>query len=273
MDGLSRHYITEMRIAPGVVVTVRWYRAPPGARALPSPHQFGARAIWESDVRPYPHPGLGETTGDFSRFDRGDPPQFSHPTPGQQPGSPLEWFRTGVPLDVIESWTAGGCVLPAVAAAADAGVLVSVSGQWQELQPYVGDVGVLVSVPGEWEEEPAALCEHLPEGAAESYRLTADGFTGGCTDLNGEHDLLWFAACQWGLQLGGGTSNWGWFFGWSDSEETWVAVAVWQGAPHHTYRYNGGTWDGSAAITLDLLSSVSFLCGPGPDTITIEEAP
>ena len=99
MDFLNRTYVGTVNIAPGVTATIRWYRAPEGARVLPTSHAF-ASSVWESDARPYPSDSIGEVDRAFKVWSDGSRPPWDWRT-GRETATPLEWFRTGVPADQV----------------------------------------------------------------------------------------------------------------------------------------------------------------------------
>lgn len=107
----SGFYTTDMRLSvdPELIVTVRWYEAPPGAKILPADHAFMSN-VWETNARDYPSEDLGEVSLE-REFDRGVPPVG---VTGQSTPTPLSWFRTGVPAEFHDAgpYPFGRCPLP-----------------------------------------------------------------------------------------------------------------------------------------------------------------
>ncbi len=97
MDFLNRPYYSHMRIAPGVVVKVRWFQAAPGAKVFPGPHCFGSQ-FHDDGHYDEDYPYLGEIPS--SRWPWSDP-KAPPGLCGQRTHTPLDWFQTGVPLELL----------------------------------------------------------------------------------------------------------------------------------------------------------------------------
>jgi hypothetical protein len=81
-------------------VTLRWYPAPPGALDFPGHHLF-ASGDWSEQSPHYLWPGPGELKDSKRRFYPGDGPRWTYA--GRTFCGDPEWYRTGVPLAVIEA--------------------------------------------------------------------------------------------------------------------------------------------------------------------------
>ena len=82
-------------------VKLRWYPAPPGAKAFPGYHLFASGDF--ADHPPNrPWPGPGEIKESKRRFVPGVGPMFQYTGQGPPVGDP-EWYVFGVPLDAIQA--------------------------------------------------------------------------------------------------------------------------------------------------------------------------
>jgi microcystin-dependent protein len=106
VDNLKSCYTTQMRVRlnPELIVTVRWYFAPPGAKPLPTPTAFDS-SVWNTDFFDSLAGDLGETS--LTRtWDAGvAPPGVT----GQSTPTPLSWFLAGVPASVTGPYPNGMC--------------------------------------------------------------------------------------------------------------------------------------------------------------------
>jgi len=95
-------------------VTVRWYRAAPGAKVFTGPSAFGS-TFWD-DPNEIAKTGPGEVAGSFSGWS----PSLPDPPPGQFTPTPPSYFEFGVPDDCADepcvhvSGTACGCGFSAI---------------------------------------------------------------------------------------------------------------------------------------------------------------
>lgn len=102
-----RTYYAQARIRedPDLVVTVRFYRAPPGALPFPGNHAFGSN-VWEWGDWEAPRSGLGMLDFNFRRQAADAPPPG---VTGRSTPTPLSWFLDGVPAGVVGPYPLGRC--------------------------------------------------------------------------------------------------------------------------------------------------------------------
>jgi hypothetical protein len=74
-------------------LTIRWYRAPPGAKPLPFPSSFMSLNWWN---RPYEASGIGEIYTGPPRWSNGRTPPTAR---GIAPYGPAEYFANGQPYN------------------------------------------------------------------------------------------------------------------------------------------------------------------------------
>lgn len=82
-------------------VLLRWYPAPAGARPFPGRHLFSS-GDWNEQGEHFLWPGPGEDKDASRDFYPGNGPR-DHYTGQGPPVGDLEWFRSGVPAEVIEA--------------------------------------------------------------------------------------------------------------------------------------------------------------------------
>src|SRR5262245_59902133 len=106
MDSLTKLYRQTVRLRsdPEQLAVIRWYWAPPGAKAFPQGHAFGCSG-WETESRPYPHTGIGEVFLPQELIANAPPLGVR----GQGTVTPLEWFSTGAPAWVSTPYPNGKC--------------------------------------------------------------------------------------------------------------------------------------------------------------------
>lgn len=110
MDCLTALYETtaRVRLEPEQLATIRWYWARPDALPFPASHAFGSNQ-WETDLRAYPQPGIGEV-GLTIRHVKNLTPLGEF---GQRTPTPLDWFRSGVPSSFGDGRPFAPCVFVA----------------------------------------------------------------------------------------------------------------------------------------------------------------
>lgn len=188
VDYLHDYYTMPINIVIGGVptqTTIRWFKAPKGAKYLPFPSAIFSH-VWDNDPGESMPGEIGEV-GSPRVWDPGRNPGYQ----GQCYRGDPSWFQTGQlpPLNTIQP---SPCLCQIPPAIADGGLLLG------------GAANVLTTLS----------CPQCPRGAPTRWKLTATGGTLQSGLWNGVYTLSSTGGCAWSYALPNGlTWNLAFLFG------------------------------------------------------------